>query len=352
MHLAGPGAQRFYLIPPSEMARQRACQPGHGADCLAAQDEYLGARVTYALKPWSDFADAWGSVVRAMMGDVDVPFGDSDSSLPPPRLGALPRWFLKRELRAVEKEEEKQLEKRLEKELLESQSCPAGSCFVGSTPVHTAEGPRSISTIAIGDWVWAEDPETGETTLRQVLHTSIRFDEPLWAVVLDDGQGSAETLKVTSEHPFWTRRGWVRVDGLRPSDEIEHRAGWWSRVFEARQTDERAPVYNLVVEGLHTYFVGASGVLVHNGCPCPTDGAVARIMKVERAESPIWKGLENAGHNGRKTSGSGRFKRYYEWDGLHGEIEMYDRKGKHLGVLDPMTGEVIKPAVKGRKIDL
>lgn len=276
MHLTPPGHQRFYMKPPSELARQRACQPGHGADCLAAEDEYLAARATYALKPWADFADAWGTVIRAMMGDVDMPNvlpgGDGDSMLPPPRLGALPKWFLKRELKKLEKEEAEQFEKKLERELVEEgESCIGGSCFVGSTLVHTADGPRPIATIAIGDWVWAEDPETGETTLRRVLHTSIRFDEPLWAVALDDGQGGIETLEVTREHPFWTQRGWRRVDELAPSDEIEHRAGWWSKVFEARETAERAPVYNLIVDGLHTYFVGGSGVLVHNGCPCPAE---------------------------------------------------------------------------------
>ena len=43
--------------------------------------------------------------------------------------------------------------------------------------------------------------------------------------------------------------------------------------------------------------------------------------------------------------------RLYTWDALHGEIEMFDRRGKHLGVLDP-NGEPIKEAVKGRTIDV
>ncbi|GAP99244.1 colicin E3/pyocin S6 family cytotoxin [Leptolyngbya sp. NIES-2104] len=28
-----------------------------------------------------------------------------------------------------------------------------------------------------------------------------------------------------------------------------------------------------------------------------------------------------------------------EWDSRHGTIEKYDRKGKHLGKFDPITGE-------------
>ena len=44
--------------------------------------------------------------------------------------------------------------------------------------------------------------------------------------------------------------------------------------------------------------------------------------------------------------------RYYTWDSLHGEIEVYNKKGFHLGSLDAITGEFIKPAIKGRKINV
>ena len=41
----------------------------------------------------------------------------------------------------------------------------------------------------------------------------------------------------------------------------------------------------------------------------------------------------------------------YEWDYLHGELEKYDKHGKHLGSVDPKTGEQLKPAEKGRKVE-
>jgi hypothetical protein len=40
------------------------------------------------------------------------------------------------------------------------------------------------------------------------------------------------------------------------------------------------------------------------------------------------------------------------WDGLHGEVEVYNRRGKHLGVADAISGELIKPAINGRCIDV
>jgi len=44
-------------------------------------------------------------------------------------------------------------------------------------------------------------------------------------------------------------------------------------------------------------------------------------------------------------------KRIYEWDSLHGELEVYDNRGHHLGVANA-DGELIKPAVRGRRIDV
>jgi hypothetical protein len=38
-------------------------------------------------------------------------------------------------------------------------------------------------------------------------------------------------------------------------------------------------------------------------------------------------------------------------DELHGEFEVYNARGKHLGVVD-LEGKWIKEAVKGRKIDV
>jgi hypothetical protein len=40
----------------------------------------------------------------------------------------------------------------------------------------------------------------------------------------------------------------------------------------------------------------------------------------------------------------------YTWDGPHRELEVYDTRGEHIGVDDPMTGERIKPARIGRRI--
>ena len=56
--------------------------------------------------------------------------------------------------------------------------------------------------------------------------------------------------------------------------------------------------------------------------------------------------------SGRKLWKHPTEKLFYQWDELHGEIEVYNTRGRHVGVLDGTTGQQIKPAVKGRRIDV
>lgn len=51
---------------------------------------------------------------------------------------------------------------------------------------------------------------------------------------------------------------------------------------------------------------------------------------------------------GRKVYRSDRL--FYSWDELHGEIEVFDLRGYHLGALDAVTGEQIKPPRKERRL--
>lgn len=61
--------------------------------------------------------------------------------------------------------------------------------------------------------------------------------------------------------------------------------------------------------------------------------------------------IPNGARNGEKRWRSKEGDRLYTWDSLHGEIEVYNNRGRHLGVYDP-DGKLIKEAVKGRKIEI
>ncbi|MER8032961.1 DNRLRE domain-containing protein [Streptomyces bauhiniae] len=72
--------------------------------------------------------------------------------------------------------------------------------------------------------------------------------------------------------------------------------------------------------------------------------------KATPANSPFWKKLKSYKGKTRTNGKTGKSRRYYEWDYTHGDVEVYDSKGGHLGSADPEGGEIYKPRVKGRKI--
>lgn len=70
--------------------------------------------------------------------------------------------------------------------------------------------------------------------------------------------------------------------------------------------------------------------------PLPESGFVDRLDRLKRQGGKRWRDT---------TSGW-----LYEHDPLHGDLEVYNSRGRHLGSADPVTGELIKPPEKGRRI--
>ena len=81
-------------------------------------------------------------------------------------------------------------------------------------------------------------------------------------------------------------------------------------------------------------------------------GSNKRKFNVNKQESEQWNNLNKVKGQDRRTSGTGKNKQYYEWDFTHNDIEVYDAKGKHLGSMNPTSGEMYKPSVKGRTIKI
>jgi hypothetical protein len=68
--------------------------------------------------------------------------------------------------------------------------------------------------------------------------------------------------------------------------------------------------------------------------------------------NPSWNKLKPFRGKTKTNGEKGRDKRYYEKDHTHGDVEVYDSNGNHLGSMDPNTGEMTKPPVPGRRIDI
>lgn len=137
------------------------------------------------------------------------------------------------------------------------------TCFTGDTEVYTSDGLVCIEEIQVGDSVWAYNPETGETELKEVLNVWVKETDEILHVSASDG----ETIDTTTNHPFYVDgKGWVAAGDLEVGDTLVTVDGNEVEVtdLELEKLAEPIFVYNLEVEDFHTYFVGEYGALVHN----------------------------------------------------------------------------------------
>ena len=81
-----------------------------------------------------------------------------------------------------------------------------------------------------------------------------------------------------------------------------------------------------------------------------TNSSSGRKRGIEKQNSDVWNSFKRVKNQTYRTSGHGHNKYYYDWDYTHNEIEVYNHSGKHVGVMDPSTGKMIKPAVPGRTL--
>jgi len=157
-------------------------------------------------------------------------------------------------------------------------------CFVAGTPVQMADGTtKRIQDVQVGDQVLSRDPQTGKDEVKTVTGTIERHAPAIVSVALHDAKtGASETLTCTPEHPFFVQgQGWVEAGSLGIGASIVTRAGPQMAVTQVTWQKNRAEelasaggvggytVYNLTVDGDHTFFVGSTGggTWVHNACP-------------------------------------------------------------------------------------
>ncbi|MFF9475399.1 polymorphic toxin-type HINT domain-containing protein [Streptomyces roseolus] len=147
-------------------------------------------------------------------------------------------------------------------------ACTTNS-FLGETPVVMADRSiRPIRDVRIGDLVLAADPDSGERRGMRVTSTFRHETKDFVEVRLVDGS----TLVTTPGHRVHVMgRGWTFASDLRPEDFVIGADEVTGKVASVRDRggDAANVVYDLTVEGLHTFFVGTRGasprsVLVHN----------------------------------------------------------------------------------------
>jgi len=146
-------------------------------------------------------------------------------------------------------------------------------CFIAGTQVMTDHGLVPIEHITAGTQVLSrdqrEDGEEGddEIAMKEVTATSVRLTDSIVRLSLRDVDGAHEALELTPQHRvFVLGRGWVQAASLAPGkDRLLDATGLPVEVESGEELATAQPVYNLEVDGYHTYFVGERGTWVHNG---------------------------------------------------------------------------------------
>jgi hypothetical protein len=138
-----------------------------------------------------------------------------------------------------------------------------GGCFAAGTLIAMGDGGvLPIEAICEGDLVLSRSEDSRDTATRRVVRTWRHTARPTIKLRLSSG----EIVSTTSVHRVFTSdRGVVSVDDLQDGEHLETLDGR-AETLMAMDDDgvEPADVYNLTVEGYHTYFVGTAGVWVHN----------------------------------------------------------------------------------------
>ena len=134
-----------------------------------------------------------------------------------------------------------------------------------------------IERIRVGDKVWSRNRTTGKQELKTVTALTAQHRNRLIELRIE---GEAEPLRPSLDHPFWVRRAsagheaWIEAGAMLVGDLVLNREGNWRKVLAVKPLEGLQTVYNFEVDGDHDYFVGESGILVHNAICRITPGSL------------------------------------------------------------------------------
>ncbi len=140
-------------------------------------------------------------------------------------------------------------------------------CFVAGTPVLMADGTtKPIEEIRPGDMVLAADhldPE-GKPAPARVARFFDNGEKEVVRLRFENG----EELVCTPSHRFYVcEKGWICAEELVAGDECLTAEGERVAFVSREEVKGTRRVYNIEVEGKHTYFAGSLIlILVHNVC--------------------------------------------------------------------------------------
>ncbi|MCX5653734.1 MAG: colicin E3/pyocin S6 family cytotoxin [Planctomycetota bacterium] len=211
-----------------------------------------------------------------------------------------------------------------------------------NTNLPVTSGPRNETRI-----VWnvdlTPDPDKGEFTFNDKLH---RYNSNTGAFDIYDVENNAWRPET-----FWERsdRHWDAGKDVMTETVVRtlFEPVDWGMTFGDIYDDPANP-WNYA--GLLPFVPGSIKKVAKAGDKAAD--AVRRVAKIAKAESPVWQEAKPFRGQTKTNGQSGKARQYYEWDHTHGDIEVFDSRGKHLGSKDARTGKMTKPPDSRKSIKL
>lgn len=133
-------------------------------------------------------------------------------------------------------------------------------CFIAGTKIFTHRGLQPIEFLTIGDEVCSSDPRSGKKASHHISQTLTRIVPVVLEIRVD-----STIITCSPDHPFWIpHRGFQKAGTLKPGTPLLTVNSKEIRIDSIQRRQGSFVVFNIEVEGLHTYHVSELGILVHN----------------------------------------------------------------------------------------
>lgn len=150
-----------------------------------------------------------------------------------------------------------------------------GSCFPAGTKITMKDkSEKNIEDVKVGDYVLSYDFKNQKKSFAKVIELESPIREHMCEIVFEDNSN----LKLTREHPVYTKQGWKSINPfetsienselgfvskLKTTDEVLFADSEYKKIEKINCWSEIVQTYNLKKVGFYNNFY-ADGVLVHN----------------------------------------------------------------------------------------
>ena len=149
----------------------------------------------------------------------------------------------------------------------------SGGCFLAGTKVETILGKKDIDTLSAFDMALTYNEKSNKNEYARVLEVFElkNIDETLYTLTFDNN----EVLKITHSHPLYIKRdnefSYIKTQDLALGDLALFADGTLHKIVNISSKEIKQTVYNLHISDNNNFYVGDSGILVHNSEMSPTD---------------------------------------------------------------------------------